>query len=80
MSENLQTITLIDENDQPTYSLCPGHVDARTFQAAFQEEGWSGECSDDELTHEWWVQNEDGGYERADLNTPGAKPYTVTEW
>ncbi len=53
MKTRLKTQTLGPRNqDNPMHVLCPGHVDSKTFNQAFKNEGWS----------------EKGSYKQADLN------------
>jgi hypothetical protein len=75
----LQTIT-IGSGEEPYWSLCPGHVDAETFNKAHEAEGWDADAVEDkDLSFEWWVEK-DGFYKHADKETEGAKPYTVLGW
>lgn len=80
MSEELKTITIGDD-DQPYFSLCPGHVDAATFNKAFSAEGWSSDARADEtdIEHEYWTREGDH-YKRSTQDDPNAEPFTVSEW
>lgn len=53
---SLKTITLVDASENPLVSLCPGHVDAKTFHEAFKAEGWDDGDEPTDLAHEYWVQ------------------------
>lgn len=73
--------TLSDDDENPIWSLCPGHVDAEVFQEALTAEGWDGDPPIAEhLTHEWWGEKSDGSWVPAEETTPGAKAVTVMEW
>jgi len=77
MSDDLKTITIGNE-DQPLFSLCPGHVDSDTFNTAFVAEGWSNGGEFD-LAHEYWTQEGDY-YKISEKSDPNAAPYTVSRW
>lgn len=82
MSEPLKTITLgPDGEDDPRWTICKGHVDAKTFSEAFEAEGWSGDEYDQEdLSHEWWKQDDNGKWWSSTKDDPKAVPVTVSEW
>jgi len=74
--------TTLGYQDNPTHSICKGHVDLKTFNDAFHNEGWSGDDDgfDPELvTHEYWV-HQGKTWTKADKDTPGAEPVTVGAW
>jgi len=76
----LKTITICDDQENPIFSLCPGHVDVDTFNQAHEAEGWSGDrVEQDRLSHDYWTQDGDT-FKRAEYPSPEAKPYTVMEW
>lgn len=75
----LKTIT-IGKGDEPEFSLCPGHVDARIFLAANVREGWSPtDLAQEDLRHEYWVKGK-LGWEASIAANPLAKPVTVLRW
>jgi hypothetical protein len=76
----LTTVTIGGEDD-PTFSLCEGHVDQETFNKAFVEEGWSESDGFDQelLAHEYWIEKDDN-WTKATKDTPGAKAVTVGTW
>lgn len=79
----LKTMTLSDDEQNPIVSLCPGHVDAATFNKAFGAEGWSGggELHDSELKHEYWRKSgKHGGWKKTTAADPESKPFTVSGW
>lgn len=83
MKTVLKTITL--GRDEPSFILCPGHVNPRTFNDAMRSEGWTGGGSytEDDLKHEWWMTYTRLGktyYKRVDKDHKKAKPFTFTMW
>lgn len=82
-AEMLKTITLgpRGDEDNPMWSICKGHVDAKTFNTAHAAEGWSADDIDeDDISHEWWELLEDGGWQSSTKDNPRAEPVTVLEW
>jgi len=78
----LETITLggRHEDDDPTYTICPGHVDAKTFKKAWKKEGWSPSDTDqNELSYEYWIEGKKG-WKRSAPGVKGAVPVTVRGW
>jgi len=71
---------LID--DTPTHVICEGHVDAETFNQAFQNEGWSdpGTWTDKDLKHTYAVLVNDMWYWDRKPDEPNAFKATVTTW
>jgi len=85
MKKKLKTITL-GYADNPTVSLCPGHVTAKQFTRAHKAEGWSGFDAIDEadLTREFWVKQK-RGWKRSveggkDSRGRKAQAVTVMHW
>lgn len=80
--KDLCTITLGMDDDNPTVTLCPGHVDVKTFADAFTAEGWSDTEPADfgELRHEYWRETETGGWEKSNVTDLKAQPVTVSDW
>jgi hypothetical protein len=81
MTRELKTFTLgLDNSEDPVISLCPGHVDFPTFDAAFGRE-WQGDpiTKDSELRHEYW-KRVGTNWEKCDEHDPIALPMTVLEW
>ncbi len=80
--KEMKTITIGDETGNPTYSLCPGHVDAKTFAKAYRAEGWDGFDDPDEndLSHEYWKPSLNGTYVSCGKTDLGALPFTVWDW
>lgn len=75
-----QTITLGDEDGEPRFSLCRGHVDVKTFNKAFMAEGWNGdEIPESEIEHEYWRRKEDV-WSQCEKGDDGAEPVTVVVW
>lgn len=82
-----KTITL-QNSGGPSMVLCPGHVDQKTFNDAFKNEGWSerGSYKQADLLYEYWVKKpakakyQDFWMQRSVPGKPGAKPYTRTSW
>lgn len=95
-STYLETVTISAhaENDDPIASLCEGHVDAATYNAAHKAEGWDAEDEtiepgeeNSELKHEWWTREDaevEGGtcdmWSKSEKGSPGAIPVTVRYW
>jgi hypothetical protein len=81
----LKTMTLgndTEDDDSPTLVVCEGHVDAKTFNEAFFNEGWSGkgEWSDDDLKYIWGCFEGDTFIQCELKYSTETKPYTVTYW
>jgi hypothetical protein len=75
----LKTMTLGYE-DNPTISLCPGHVSAETFDEAFLAEGWSdSDVADEDLRYEYWVRTKTN-WKRSSPENEKAMPVTVMDW
>lgn len=78
--KTIETITLEVMEDNPAWSLCPGHVNAKTFNKAYEAEGWEGDTvTKDDLKYEYWKRTRTG-YRKVEAGTKGAKPFTVMEW
>lgn len=79
--KKLKTITIC-WRDNPVASLCPGHVDAKTFNKAYAAEGWKGNdpIEADELIFAWYREDSRGYYHACSHSAKGAKPYTVAGW
>lgn len=78
----LKTITLGDDEDNPNFSICPGHVSAAVFNKAFQAEGWAdeGEHTDEDLRHEYLAPTKNDGWEKTEKGDPNGFPVTVSDW
>lgn len=77
----LKTITLEVMEDNPEWTICPGHVDLATFNQAFQEEGWQdGDWEEDRIRHEYWAEFKPGSWKKSEQGAPGAVPVTVADW
>ena len=77
----MKTITLGSKDDNPTYSICRGHVTATVFNRAFAKEGWRG-CSwirKNELSHEYWIKLK-RSWKKSEKGKKGAVPVTVSSW
>lgn len=77
----LKTITLSDKTDDPLCVICPGHVDHKTFNKAFKEEGWNdiGHFRQDCLAYVYMIKTKDI-YKKVPPSKKGAKPFTWTPW
>lgn len=65
--------------DNPSYSIYPGHVSAKEFSAGFRREGW--EDSDlPEVSHKWIIKTRRNRLKFVPEGTKGARRYTVMEW
>lgn len=88
MRTNKKTTTLSDNNGEPISVICPGHVNQRTFNDAFKNEGWSarGAYRQKDLEYIYMVKRPSPIKRhnfRMVLSAPGrngAKPYTYTKW
>lgn len=80
VSRSLKTITL-SVDDNPIFTLCPGHVGIRAFNVALKNEGWVCDpVAKTEVAKEFWVQTRRGFYKRSEKTDKNAKPYTVMSW
>jgi hypothetical protein len=81
MKKKLKTITLSDSCHNPTWSLCPGHVTSREFNAAFKAEGWKGggRIPKSELKYQWWRPGK-RSWKIVKEGAKGAKPFTGSSW
>ncbi len=78
--DKLFCTTTLSVDEQPAFTLCPGHVDVKTFNKAKKNEGWIGDpVQESELKREWWVKN-GTNFALAREGQPGARPYTVMNW
>lgn len=89
MEKKLRTYTL-DGVGGPVAVLCKGHVDQKTFNQAFKNEGW--DCANykqKELSYVYGTlkeikfKNGEGGYRWSGPKKPtdkGVKPFTITPW
>lgn len=77
----LKTITLGSEDD-PEITICVGHVDIKTFNEAFDNEGWYGdEWDKDRIEYEYWVLGKSAkGYHKSEPGKKNAVPVTVAMW
>lgn len=82
----LKTITLTI-GDDPSHVVCPGHVDIKTFNQAFKNEGWDsvGHYKKDEISYIYAVKQEanaNGRFKFKEVapNSPGAKKFTISRW
>lgn len=78
----LQTITVGADDDNPEYSICPGHVTPEVFADAFHAEGWDETdlMDAEDLAHEYWRELPGGGWKCSNVGDPEAKPVTVMSW
>ena len=58
---DLKTRTLgaagINDGGDPAITICDGHVDVKTFNKAFENEGWKpSDIEEGELIHGWVVE------------------------
>jgi hypothetical protein len=81
LDSSLRTVTVGNEDDDPLFSLCPGHVTRIVFIRSFLKEGWWDEdmAVREALRFEYWKQV-DGLWEKSDINDTAAEPMTVMEW
>lgn len=79
--KKLRTITLGCDADNPSVSLCPGHVTTKVFNEAYASEGWHGgdRIRKSELFYEYWVPLK-RSWRKATKDNPKAKPVTVLYW
>lgn len=82
MSEpKLSTIT-ITEDDTPTFSILRGHHLTEIFNQAFENEGWKELplWEDEDVTHEYWVEEGPNSWKCSNKYDPKAVPVTVAAW
>lgn len=84
MKTVLKTITLGSDGN-PSVVICPGHVDAKTFNKAFVAEGWDADSyKQDVLKYVYCIEKHlKSGitkFKQVAPNVEGAKPYTWTSW
>ena len=75
-----KTLTL-GFNDNPTVSLCLGHVTATEFNKAFFAEGWRGGgwIHKSELRHEYWKKLK-RSWRKSTISDKHAVAVTVSDW
>ena len=82
--KTLKTQTLASKRDQdnPTHTICKGHVTTTIFNKAWKAEGWSGDwISKLDLMHMWSYKTPSGGYMFSVKKTEKhTKPVTVMHW
>ena len=72
--------TMTFGEDDPTVSVCRGHVNQKEFGEAQIAEGWDFEFeADHDLQHEYWLLGPTH-WGRCQENHPGAKPVTCFWW
>jgi hypothetical protein len=78
----MKTITLCDKQDNPTYSLCRGHVTATVFNKAHRAEGWKGDwVHKNMLTHEYWKPGKPGkAWKQSKEPKKGFRKFTAMGW
>lgn len=77
--QTLMTYT-IGSGDNPTATLCNGHVDVKTFNKAKAAEGWSGDpVTSGELFHEYW-EHKGRKWTKSDQTNIRAQAVTVMYW
>jgi hypothetical protein len=78
----LKTRTLGHDDDNPTVSICPGHVTTTEFNHAHRAEGWAGFdwIRKDDLKHTYYVRFKSGAYKEVPKGTKGSKPFTAMAW
>jgi hypothetical protein len=76
----LKTITL-GHADNPTVTICNGHVTANVFRKAAEAEGWKGglEVTRRELRHEYWIRLK-RSWKKSEQSNYRAQAVTVTDW
>ena len=80
MDKKSKVITLGYDEDNPGWSIMPGHVSAKEFNAEFRKD-WSGDdIQESELKHEYWISNLDGSWWKSEKEVDGSEPVTVLEW
>ena len=83
---NTEKTTTLGNEDEPTFTLFPGHVSMEVFNEAFKKEGWNNEdlvADEAELKHEYWEIDENNHHKyirNAYPNLPNVIPVTVLEW
>jgi hypothetical protein len=79
-----ETMTLFDkcgENDNPSVTICAGHVQPKAFDEAFAAEGWQSDPVDEaDLRYEYWEPLTNGGWKISLPGKRGAVPVTVMRW
>lgn len=77
--KTLKTITLGVDN--PTFVICPTHVDAKTFNKAFKAEGWSeqGNYAQSDLRYIYMIKS-GSNYKECSPSAKGARRFTFTSW
>lgn len=87
MPRKLKTTTLMRHHD-PVSVICPGHVDAKTFNQAFKNEGWKspGQYKQADLKYIYMTKRKSKNpdythfFKQVSPSVKGAKPYTSTSW
>lgn len=81
MKTKKKTITLSIGAD-PSLVLCPGHVDQKTFNQAFKNEGWSepGGYKQRDLEYGYFKKRKNGAFVRSVPGKEGVKPFTFANW
>ncbi len=77
-----KTITVgANIDDNPSVTICRGHVNATEFNQAWKNEGWKGNdwIHKSELKHEYWTET-DGFWKRCLHEVKGAEKVTVMYW
>jgi len=76
-----KTITLSDKSgDNPTVSICKGHVNTGEFNKAYKREGWKdSRITKSELTHEYWIEGKTK-WKKSSITDHKAIAVTVLHW
>lgn len=77
MKKELKTVT-IGTRDNPSLSLCEGHVSEETFLKAFENEGWEGGDLMD-VRYEYWIPLKTK-WKKSHPENKKAIPVTVSDW
>lgn len=77
-----RTVTVMDKDGTPAFSLLRGHHLTETFNEAFRTEGWDDAPSweDEDISHEYWIEENEGKWICSNKYHPRAVPVTVAAW
>jgi len=76
----LKTVTLGYDVDNPSTSICSGHVTVSVFNRAFKAEGWeSDKIRKEDIRHEWWIPMK-RKWKKSNRENKKAVPVTVMDW
>lgn len=83
MNTKTKTLCRADDPDSPSLVVCIGHVSAKLFNKAFQNEGWAdeGEWQDEDLTQGYgWFDSDDVFHQSDAKDYDFQMPYTWVDW